>query len=523
MFDYIIIGAGSAGCVLANRLTENPQTKVLLLEAGSKDSDFLISVPAAFYKLFKTKVDWNFDTTPQTHVNGRALFQPRGKVLGGGSSINAMIYMRGHREDYDSWARLGNSGWSYEDVLPYFKKSENQQVIKNDFHGQGGLLHVRNQVMPNILSELFVEAAKSEGYATNSDFNGATQDGFGLHQVTIDQRGRRNSTAKAFLAPAMNRPNLKVLTNCLVHKILFEGKTAVGVRYEQGGEVKEEKVNREILLCAGAFQSPQLLMLSGVGRGQDLQKLGIPVVHDLQGVGQNLKDHVISSILMSCSKKITLDTQENNLFALLKFILTGKSVFASNLAEAGGFVRTQANLSAPDVQFHFGPAYFLNHGLEKIKGSGFSVGPILLQPESTGEIRLASPNPKDAPLIDPRYLSDERDVATMVEGFKIAYKIMTSKPLQPYIEKNYLPKQELKTEAEIIAHLKEYLQTLYHPTSTCKMGNDALAVVNDKLQVHGLEKVRVIDASVMPNVVRGNTNAPTIMIAEKGADLIKKH
>ncbi len=521
MFDYIIVGAGSAGCVLANRLSENPQTKVLLLEAGGKDDNFLISVPAAFYKLFQTKFDWNFFTEPQAHINQRKMYHPRGKVLGGSSSINAMIYMRGHREDYDNWARLGNNGWAYEDVLPYFKKSENHQVIKDSFHGQDGLLHVRDQVLPNVLSSVFVEAAQSIGYQENTDFNGATQDGFGLHQVTIDPNGRRHSTAKAFLAQASKRPNLKVMTNCLVHRVLFEGKKAVGVEFEQGGNVKTEKVNREVLLCAGAFGSPQILMLSGVGRGQDLQKMGIPVVHDLQGVGQNLQDHLISSIIMSSSQKVTLDT-EDTLWNLMKFIFTGKSPLASNLAEAGGFIRTKPHLLAPDIQYHFGPAYFINHGLEKIKGSGFSLGPILIQPQSTGELRLASARPQDAPLINPNYLSHEEDIKTMIAGFKTGYQLMTSKPFQPYIEKDYLPTQSLKTDEEITTHIKEYAQTLYHPTSTCKMGNDALSVVNNKLQVIGLENIRIIDASIMPKIVRGNTNAPTIMIAEKGADLIKK-
>jgi choline dehydrogenase len=521
MFDYIIIGAGSAGCVLANRLTENPQTKVLLLEAGKKDDDFMMSVPAAFYRLFQTKVDWTFFTEPQKEVNNRKMFHPRGKVLGGSSSINAMIYMRGHREDYDNWAKMGNKGWSYDEVLPYFKKSENQQAFKDEFHGQGGLLNVRNQIIPNVLSEKMLEAAQSLGYPITPDFNGAEQEGFGMHQTNIDQKGRRHSTSKAFLAPVMHRPNLKVMTHCLAHKILFEGKKAVGVQFEQGGQVKTEKVNSEVLLCAGAFQSPHILMLSGIGRGQDLQKFDIPVLHDLQGVGQGMKDHVIASIIMSCNQKITLDTEEN-LWNLLKFVIGGKSPLASNVAEVGGFVRTNPKLTAPDIQYHFGPAYFENHGLTKVKGSGFSLGPILIQPESSGEVRLASNRPQDLPLIDPQYFSHEADMKTMIAGFKIGYKLMTSKIFQPYIEKNYAPKKELHTDEEIIAHIKESLQTLYHPTSTCRMGSDALSVVNNKLKVHGLEGIRVIDASIMPMVVRGNTNAPTIMIAEKGADMIKK-
>lgn len=520
MFDYIIIGAGSAGCVLANRLSENSQTKVLLLEAGKKDNHLFISIPAAFYKLFQTEADWNFFTEPQPFVNHRKMYQPRGKVLGGSSSINAMIYIRGHKEDYDIWAKLGNRGWSYEEVLPYFKKSENQQVFKDNFHGEGGLLHVRNQVMPNPLTYLLVEAAKSLGYSANPDFNGAEQEGFGMFQTTIDERGRRHSTAKAFLAPALKRPNLKVMTKSLVRKILFEGKKAVGVEFEQGGQIKTEKANGEVLLCAGAFQSPQLLMLSGVGRGQDLQQFNIPVVHDLQGVGQNLKDHVITSIAMTCNQKITLDTQDT-LLNFFKFLLNGKSPFASNIAEGGGFIRTKPHLTAPDIQYHFGAGYFVNHGFNKIKGNGFSIGPTLLQPESTGEVRLASPNPHDAPLINPQYLSKEEDLRTMIDGFHIGYQILTAKSFQPFIKQVYLPTKELQNEQEVIEHIKTYLQTLYHPTSTCRMGNDAKAVVNDKLQVHGLENIRVVDASVMPTIVRGNTNAPTIMIAEKAADLIK--
>ncbi|MCU0392564.1 MAG: choline dehydrogenase [Thermoflexibacter sp.] len=520
MFDYIIVGAGSAGCVLANRLTENPQTRVLLLEAGKKDTNFLISVPAAFYKLFRTKFDWNFYTEPQQHLGQKKLYQPRGKVLGGSSSINAMIYIRGHRQDYDTWAQLGNEGWSYEDVLPYFKKSENQQVFKDKYHGQDGQLYVRDQAFPNPLTALMMESAKGLGYPINNDFNGSEQEGFGMYQTTIDAKGQRHSTARAFLKPALNRPNLQVMTQCLATKIIFEGKKAIGVEFEQGGQTKIEKVNREVILSAGAFQSPQLLMLSGVGRGQDLQALDIPVVHDLQGVGQNLKDHVITSIVMSCNQNITLDTQAT-LWNFLKYIFTGKSPLASNIAEGGGFIKTQEGLTASDIQFHFGPGYFVNHGFDNIKGNGFSLGPTLLQPESTGEVRLASPNPKDAPRIDPRYFSKEQDIRTMVEGFKIGYKILTSKIFQPYIKNNYLPQNELKTEQQIIDHIKSYLQTLYHPTSTCRMGNDGLAVVNSKLQVHGIERLRVVDASIMPTIVRGNTNAPTIMIAEKAAELIK--
>lgn len=523
-FDYIIVGAGSAGCLLANRLSANAAHNVLLLEAGGKDSHPNIHIPAAFNKLFRSSVDWSYDTVPQQHMGNRPMYQPRGRVLGGCSSINAMIYIRGHRADFDGWAALGNKGWSYDEVLPFFKRFERNLRIEDDFHGTGGEFTISDPRSPHLLTRTLLQAAQQAGYPLNEDFNGAEQAGFGFYQVS-QRDGRRESAATAFLHPVRQRSNLAVISKAEVQRILIEDGTAKGVVYQLGGKEIIARANREVILSAGAFNSPQLLMLSGIGDGEQLQAFGIAVNKHLPGVGQNLQDHLLGGVLFHCKQKITLDSAEKfpqvlgNLWA---YFAKKRGPFTSNVAEGGGFVHTQEGLKAPDMQFHFAPAYYVQHGFKNPKtGNGFGIGATLICPESRGEVRLASANPKDAPLIDPRYFSNERDVQTMIRGSKIAKDILMQPAFDPYRGEIFIPEREDISDVEMADYLREYAETLYHPVGTCKMGNDELSVVDDQLRVHGVERLRVADASIMPVIVRGNTNAATMMIAERAAKLLE--
>ncbi|MEL6673983.1 MAG: GMC family oxidoreductase N-terminal domain-containing protein [Bacteroidota bacterium] len=523
-FDYIIVGAGSAGCVLANRLSEDPGVSVLLMEAGGKDRKLEIHVPAAYTKLHRSKVDWAYSTVPQAHVNHRRMFQPRGKTLGGSSSTNCMAYIRGNRLDYDDWEAQGNPGWGYDSVLPYFKKSEHNEQLNNEFHGQGGPLNVtRAQSWRSPYAEAFVQACQTAGIAPNKDFNGAQQDGAGFFQFTI-QNGQRCSTARAFLRPVRQRPNLTILTQAHSQKIILEQGRAVGIAYlHKGRHQKEVRAEKEVILSAGAFASPQLLMLSGIGPQAHLESVGIDPLLDLPGVGQNLQDHLICGVSILGNEGYKgLNTAET-LGNFARFFLGKKGPLTNSPLEANAFYRTQAGLDRPDMQLHFAPAHGTDmHDYDSFpkKVDGCTVLPTLLGPKSKGEVRLASSDPMQAPLIDPRYFSEKEDLDTMMEGMKKAREILLSNAFDPLRKAFHFP-QNYQDDQALLEHMLEKVETCYHPVGTCKMGQDEMAVVDENLRLRGISGLRVVDASIMPDVVRGNTNAPVIMIAEKAADLIK--
>ncbi|MBI1193097.1 MAG: choline dehydrogenase [Bacteroidetes bacterium] len=527
--DYILVGAGSAGCVLANRLSADPSVRVLLLEAGVPDAKMEIPVPGAFYKLFKTEVDWAYSSTPQPGLNGRSLFMPRGKTLGGSSSINAMIYIRGHRSDYDHWQELGNPGWDYESVLPLFRRSEDFADGADEFHGEGGDLTVSRPRFPHEMGEAFIQSAEALGFDRNNDFNGEHQTGFGRYHVNI-RNGKRCSSAVAFLRPILNRPNLTVVTQAQVSEILMEEGRATGVRcmLTQGTDGRQRRVQdyhcrREVILCGGAINSPQLLMLSGIGPKDHLEELGLPVLRDLPGVGLNLQDHLFAPLVFSNRQRNSMDTVDRPahlLPNLLQFFLLDRGPLTSNIAESGGFIRTVEGLRAPDMQFHFIPAYFVNHGFERPDGHGLSLCATLLAPQSRGSIQLRSADPLASPIIDPQHYSKKADLETMKRGVQMALEILRQEPMAPYLGKPFSPDEHWPNDAALEQWIRNTSEALYHPVGTCKMGQDSLAVVDASLRVHGIRGLRVADASIMPEIVRGNTHAPTVMIGEKAADLI---
>lgn len=526
MYDYIVIGGGSAGCVLAARLSEDPSVKVCLLEAGPVDKSVFIHCPAGLAVLAKNgQANWAFETVPQPGLNGRRGYQPRGKVLGGSSSVNAMVYIRGHHDDYDQWAAMGNSGWSYADVLPYFKKAEHNERGTDDYHATGGPLNVMDLRSPNRFGPVFVEAAKQAGYPVNTDFNAGQQEGVGMYQVT-HKNGERYSAAKAYLTPNLARPNLEVLTDAHTLRIVFEGKRATGVDVRHGGAVKRLKAQREVLLCAGALQSPQLLMLSGVGPGAQLQRHDIGVVHDLPGVGEHLHDHMdvvqgVRAPRLTDLFGLSLAGMAHVVKGIFEWRKQRSGLLTTNFAEAGGFIKSRPEEPVPDLQLHFVIAKLVDHGRKTVFGHGYSCHVCLLRPKSRGSVKLASADPVAAPLIDPNFLAEREDVDRMVRGFKLMRRILQQPALAGHRGNEMPASKGAQSDDQIEQFIRNFGDTIYHPVGSCRMGPGPKDVVDAQLRVHGVEGLRVVDASIMPSIVGGNTNAPTIMIAEKAADMIK--
>jgi choline dehydrogenase len=523
-FDYVIVGAGSAGCVLANRLSADGRHSVLLLEAGPRDSNLWIHVPLGYGKLFKEKtVNWMYQTEPEPGLNGRQVFQPRGKVLGGSSSINGLLYVRGQHEDYDRWRQHGNAGWGFDDVLPYFKKAEDQQRGADEYHGAGGPLPVSDMLHADPLSGAFIKAAIEAGIPDNPDFNGATQEGAGWFQTTT-RNGRRASTARSYLRPAKGRRNLHIETSALAQRILFEGRRAAGVEYRQNGVLRTARAKKEILISSGAYNSPQLLQLSGVGPAELLKSHGIDVVLDAPGVGNDLQDHMQVRIVMRCALPITLNDILNHpgrrIMAGARYAAFRKGPLTIAAGTSGAFFKTDPRLASPDVQIHFLPFSTDKMGEKLHPYSAFSASVCQVRPESRGSLRIKSADPMAAPEIRINYLATETDRTVNVEGLKILRKILAAPALKPYVTEESEPGAKVVSDEDLLAFCRQRGSTVYHPTSTCRMGNDPLAVVDQRLRLRGIEGLRIVDASVMPDLVSGNTNAPVIMIAEKASDMI---
>ncbi|MDF5717703.1 MAG: GMC family oxidoreductase N-terminal domain-containing protein [Rhizonema sp. NSF051] len=501
-YDYIVIGAGSAGCVVANRLTENPDTTVLLLEAGNPDTKPEIQIPFDCTTLPGSEVDWGYLSEPEPYLNNRTIFCHRGKVLGGCSSINFLVYTRGNTHDYDGWESLGNPGWSYQDVLPYFKKSEHQQRGADAYHSVDGELSITDIISPAPISQRFVDAAVALGYDYNPDFNGIKQEGVGLFQLTVKE-GKRHSTAAAFLVPILARPNLTVQTGTLVTRLLFDGTRAVGVEFLREGMLHQVRVNHEVIVSAGSFDSPKLLMLSGVGDTAKLQAMGIPVVAHLPGVGQNLQDHIFVPVPYEATQDLHTATTSNG------------------CGEVGLFLHSESNHeAAPDLELIFGPLMWVPPGYPH-SGLGFSGIIALVHPENIGSVSLRSPDPKDTPVIQLNFLQSQSDVQKLVAGVKLIRQLFCTSAFDEFRDREVAPGADVTDDVALEAYVRETCCSVFHPIGTCKMGTDSMAVVDPELRVYGVEGLRVVDASVMPTLITGHTNAPTIMIGEKAADLIK--
>ncbi len=524
-YDYIIVGAGSAGCVLANRLSQDPAVRVLLLEAGPRDWHPFIHMPAGLAKLVNNKgVNWNYDTAPEPQLNQRRLWWPRGKVLGGSSSINAMCYIRGVAADHDGWAALGADGWNWDSVLPWFKRSEGNDRGADALHGGDGPLAVADLRYVNPLSKVFIDAGQQAGLALNTDFNGPQQQGIGLYQVT-QRDGARCSAAVAYLDPAKPRRNLSVHTGAQVQRVLIDNGRAIGVAYAHAGKVVHARADREVLLSGGAINSPQLLMLSGIGPADALRKLDIDVVVDAPGVGGNLQDHLDICSLQHSTQRVTYDRTSELKTAIDYFLRGHRGPGSSNIAEAGGFVRSRfASDERADIQLHFVPAMLDDHGRRRLKGDGYTLHACFLHPRSRGRISLSSNDPAAKARIEANYLSDTDgfDLKMLVECAKLARQLFAQPAFDAYRGAPIFPARSDFSDAELIEFIRAKAETIYHPVGTCRMGNDDAAVVDPRLRVRGIDGLRVIDASVMPCLPTGNTNAPTIMIAERAADLIRQ-
>lgn len=524
-FDYIVIGAGSAGCAVAGRLSEDPGTRVLVLEAGPQDRNPWIHVPVGYYRtMFDPRIGWGYETAPIPGSNGRSITWPRGKVLGGSSSINGLVYIRGQREDFDHWRQLGNAGWGYEDVLPFFVRAEDQCRGDDDFHGAGGPLGV-SDTLPHPLCDAYIEAAEQAGLARNGDFNGAVQEGAGYFQLTT-RGGLRCSSAVGYLKPARRRVNLRIETEAHVTGIVFDGRRAVGVRYRKGWDDIEVRAHAEVVLCGGAINSPQVLQLAGIGPAALLSRHGIAVRHELPGVGRALQDHYQSRNVYECTRRWTVNDEVRNplrkLMAGIQWMATRKGPLAVGAGHVGVFARTRAELASPDVQFHFirfsakGPG----EGLHDF--SGFTVSVCQLRPESRGSIEIVSSDPMAKPEIQPNYLATQGDRDTMLAGMRLARRIIAQPAMAPLVKREVLPGPGVDDDDVLMDYIRDTGYTIFHPTSTCRMGADANAVVDERLRVRGMSGLRVADASIMPTVLSGNTNAGCIMIGEKCAAMLRE-
>jgi len=525
-YDFVIVGAGAAGCVLANRLTEDPNTRVLLLEAGGQSKSILVKIPAGFGKLMGTKYNWIFNTTPQKHMMNRQMFLPQGRGLGGSTAVNAMLYIRGNRGDYDAWRDAGNPGWGYEDVLPYFKKSESNERIADEYHGTNGPLNVADQIQKNIMTKAFVRAAQEIGIPFTADPNGKNQDGVFFHQVT-QKNAARESAATAYLDPVRNRSNLTIVTGANVTKIEFKDEQAIGVRYLKRNKKTFVKVNKEVIVSAGAINTPRLLLLSGLGDEKELRKLGIDVIRNIPGVGKNLHDQLEVYVTARTKDPVTYTGEDRALRAALhgiQYLLFKTGPATATVTEAGAFVKSNSTLEYPDIQLHALPVYVkwkdLARKASKAPGHGITILACFIRPQSRGEVKLVSIDPRVAPTVDPNYLAEKVDMDISVKGIQLIRQVMAAPALRELLREEDMPGSHIQSEKEIVDYILQWGKTDYHPVGTCKMGNGADAVVNSRLMVHGIRGLRVIDSSIMPAIISGNTQAPSMMIGEKGATMI---
>ena len=526
-YDYLIVGGGSAGCVLANRLSGDPAIRVALIEAGPDDSNPFIHIPGGIIPVIRSNtLNWKFETQPEAGCGQRRMFWPRGRTLGGSSAINAMCYVRGHRDDYDHWAAQGCKGWSYDEVLPHFKSIENFEPGADAFHGTGGGLNVAEPRYMNPLMSAFITAAQQAGHTLNHDFNGADQEGVGRYHV-MQKDGQRCSNARGFLTPVRNRPNLTVITNAHARRVLFDGKRAVGVEIQRHGKVETLNAAREVILSAGAVGSPQLLLLSGVGPKEELVRHGIAQVHELPGVGQNLQDHLDIHVTVTEKTRYAISLKPSNLWRSLKMVWAycrgRQGELTSNFAQAGGFIKSDPQQAIPDVQWHLVPFVYANHGQKLwplFKYRAFTLMSCFLRPESRGRIRLASADPLAKPLIEAHYLATERDIDVLVKSLRLAREVLKQPAMAKHYKAELEPGDAVQTDAQLRDYIRARSETIYHPVGTCKMGVDPMAVVDPRLCVRGLSGLRVVDASIMPTLIGGNTNAPATMIGENGARMI---